>query len=553
MECGFAGNADIYGVGIRIGYYTQALAVWFADCFHHRESQVLRSVNKLFMFALVVAAGVYAANAPAGYVIEAFLLLQIGLAIGVVGIMESTRYSTRYTRRCRVRLISRALIVNASLIFNILFWWRGLDVMRSTPCFAKGQPQDTNAMSIKMEQRETYVCYFSKVSIYGWYRTLMLVKSLCALAWTTWTRSSHDAAELLQQWRIGKDIEAFVAAATAYQETLEGSTSIGGNPKLDAGAEAGGTAVEDSNLKPIDSKRELVDSQSNPQPSSIEGINRPPTLEANKKNDKPEEAENLPSTTGNALNTFVAVREAEEVLNSIFSIYTKPHASPNNKRYFQLFGGRVKFSMKRILRVEKQHQYSHFECWWTGMRGLWTNKPSRSHRWLLALHMAELRQHTPMYFPRLLHHMYKVNEASGLPRWQTMAIASEVQLRQIPLEISPMVSTLMAIERLAIVMAVIVHVELTIAWNNISGLQSLTTLGQLIPFVLGVGGLLKVLWGKWRLVQSGVGESPERDSRPVGHYEAAMALYIQWKVSEQSSPNPAGHPRVPNIESMKAN
>jgi len=40
----------------------------------------------------------------------------------------------------------------------------------------------------------------------------------------------------------------------------------------------------------------------------------------------------------------------------------------------------------------------------------------------------------------------------------------------------------------------IIATELTIQWNDISGVQDLTSVGQLIPFCLGVGGLIKVIW-----------------------------------------------------------
>jgi hypothetical protein len=40
----------------------------------------------------------------------------------------------------------------------------------------------------------------------------------------------------------------------------------------------------------------------------------------------------------------------------------------------------------------------------------------------------------------------------------------------------------------------IIGTELTIIWNKIQGVQQIATVGQLIPFTLGVSGLLKVIW-----------------------------------------------------------
>ena len=53
-QCGFQGNSDIYGIRIRMGYYTQALSLWFSKYFVLSESKVLRSVNLLFTIALFI-------------------------------------------------------------------------------------------------------------------------------------------------------------------------------------------------------------------------------------------------------------------------------------------------------------------------------------------------------------------------------------------------------------------------------------------------------------------------------------------------------------------
>lgn len=84
-------------------------------------------------------------------------------------------------------------------------------------------------------------------------------------------------------------------------------------------------------------------------------------------------------------------------------------------------------------------------------------------------------------------------------------------------------------KNLLLIILFITQVELTIVWNHVSGLNSLTSLGQLIPFILGVGGLLKVLWSKWRLVRSGIREDFKSSCPPSTDYETAIEAYLQWK------------------------
>jgi len=40
----------------------------------------------------------------------------------------------------------------------------------------------------------------------------------------------------------------------------------------------------------------------------------------------------------------------------------------------------------------------------------------------------------------------------------------------------------------------VIGTELTIQWNEIRGVQKLGSVGQLIPFCVGVGGLFRVVW-----------------------------------------------------------
>ena len=42
--------------------------------------------------------------------------------------------------------------------------------------------------------------------------------------------------------------------------------------------------------------------------------------------------------------------------------------------------------------------------------------------------------------------------------------------------------------------SLILALELSINWNRIGEVQSMRAVGQLVPFMLGLGGLLKVLW-----------------------------------------------------------
>ena len=82
----------------------------------------------------------------------------------------------------------------------------------------------------------------------------------------------------------------------------------------------------------------------------------------------------------------------------------------------------------------------------------------------------------------------------------------------------------------------IVQIELTIVYNGISGLQSFSNLGQMIPFIIGLGGFVKVLWGKGCLIWEGKAEEEPETLEKLGEYERAMAKYIADRVRLERKP-----------------
>lgn len=47
----------------------------------------------------------------------------------------------------------------------------------------------------------------------------------------------------------------------------------------------------------------------------------------------------------------------------------------------------------------------------------------------------------------------------------------------------------------------VLGIELTLVWNHISGIYTVGSIGQLIPFVIGLGGLIQVCYDIWKEVR----------------------------------------------------
>ncbi len=177
-ECGFSGNPDIYGLGIRTGYYSQALSVWVANFFVFSESKKLRSVNTLFMFALFVGLIWISHNPSQTYAIEAFLLTQLLSATWYVSILDQSKFSKGNWKFSPLRMVIQDFTLLGILAYSIWFWWVGLDLMQKTPC-------------------GTYIFFLSKVSLYGWFRSGFRVLSVIAVCFNLTLMTGH-MAQLVQ-------------------------------------------------------------------------------------------------------------------------------------------------------------------------------------------------------------------------------------------------------------------------------------------------------------------------------------------------------------------
>lgn len=517
MACGFTGNPDVYGIGIRIGYYTQALAVWFSNYFFFREAKILRAANHLFLIALVIVGFIYAYRAQTTYAIEAFLLLQIGLCIGSVSIQGSTRFSSRYMKTSRQRLALRTVIINVGLLFNICFWWKGLDVMLPTPCESSG------TIDSQRDTHGTYACYAFRTNIYGWMRTLMKVVSLAALVWITLLVTGRDAGDMVQRVRMKHARADFIDSnpkAKSMGSKNADPRSRGFLPQ-DDGKHCLGEAV--GHLP-----REL-DPRESLQRSPLPEDPITPTKQGAASETREDNKVSKKGVPKACVISYAGIRDAEIYLDSIFSLYSRNTAGLGRKRILHLFRGRTHIYIPRLSYQRDPKSARYIRCIWTTIKADWVNKPPMNLRWRLGSHFATLGQHPVWRWPRFLHRMCEINETQEPPHWHLLTIASDVQLSEMPFTMTPKVWTFMAMDNLIVIIALIVQVELTISWNHVSGLQDLNTLGQLIPFILGVGGLLKVLWGKWCMVRKGIKEFPREEEDHRGEYEAAIERYIQWK------------------------
>ena len=467
MDCGFQGNNDVFGLGIRLGYYAQLLAVTFSNYFAVSEAKALRVVNLVFLLALIVAGFTYCAKASQTYAIEAYLLLQIGIVTGLVGITDRSRYVTKYRAVSQERLAFRICVMAFGTLFNIIFWWKGLNTMLPTPCNGSA------------EKSKTYAFFLSRVLLYGWFHTFMKTFSILAAIFAAYKHISDDLGVLIYERRIREHRRSFAAYMQHDLQTVSTNGEV---------------------------KRARVNT------SQALSSQRQPKV-------KPQ---SLQASTFGTPDIFRGVTKAERYLEDIYSIFPVVHSAsfgPPSSRLEQIPSPR---------RYICTHKTTYFRCLHRLAVSSLTNSPSIDMQNTLYYHFIAVGTLPAQHWPRLVTRMYELDNSrnGATPTWQHFKLASDIQLAQIPSTQTMSIWMAQAIVQVAFVILLILQVEFTITWNNVDGLYSLSSLGQLIPFITGVGGLLKVFWVWLRAFWIKEDAGLEGSVEPRSAYETVIANYV---------------------------
>ncbi|OCL13175.1 hypothetical protein AOQ84DRAFT_372416 [Glonium stellatum] len=166
---GFDGNQDVYGLGIRIGYYTQALSVWAANRFVPGEAPFLQSVNILFMAAMIFGTAFLCWDTSSTHAVEPFLLIQITYLVAYIGTNMygvslrrqdgQRKESLTWTAPVKSQLMQGVCFIGLDA-FSIWYWFVGINQMKksSTP------------------DNETPIYWmYTEGDLFGWVRTGNLI------------------------------------------------------------------------------------------------------------------------------------------------------------------------------------------------------------------------------------------------------------------------------------------------------------------------------------------------------------------------------------------
>ncbi|KAI2615695.1 hypothetical protein GGR54DRAFT_265220 [Hypoxylon sp. NC1633] len=153
-SCGFEGNPDLYGLGIRLGIYLQWIATFIANMFPQVQKEIggLVDTNTIFLLAIFIATVVISSEPidDGPHTVEILVLLYIFFGTVYSVLLFSSVRASRFGhyQYSVLGLCFRLTLVAAMSAYSVWYWFRGVELFSRTDCgtyaflFAQGS-QDT--------------------------------------------------------------------------------------------------------------------------------------------------------------------------------------------------------------------------------------------------------------------------------------------------------------------------------------------------------------------------------------------------------------------------
>lgn len=173
--CGFVGDDNTYGLGIRIGIYFQWITSSIAYNFVPEEAVTMRGVNNCFQAAMFAGLlFITITKGPELYAVEAFMMLIFCMGgvcsgdnpeVGEAGKEKSKKYA--YFDATTLGSLIRFSLGVGFCAYGVWFTFKGMDKMKHPPC-------------------STFAFFLVRVNLYGWFRTFWKIMfTLGALMYAT--------------------------------------------------------------------------------------------------------------------------------------------------------------------------------------------------------------------------------------------------------------------------------------------------------------------------------------------------------------------------------
>jgi hypothetical protein len=543
-SCGFLGNADIYGPGIRIGIYTQTLAVFITKYFALSDAHNLRDSVTVFSIALLSVSFVLAINQSTNYAVEFFIVIQILSWNCLTGVRARSTYSSATFKNRTFRILFTEGLNFAALVMHMWFWFVGVERMKQTPCGTK-------------------VFFFARVDIEGWFREVMKCVAILGLldhgwdwlwrgmaAWGCgiWRERENDMNRAVQGFEAIQKQRAQNGQETPKEMTgkIQSTVAVDSRPSLDD--HVAPELAELSISVPDPQEQRTSSSQPRIEEPSTTGVTSFSAASSTWHSESTRvdtEDHSIPiSSPDHPIALFKAIYSGELFLDHCIA------TTSSTQHHFQIKHPTLHKILLILCLIPRPIVNTTVNpvcsppnsvCIKALLVAIFTLRfPRRAV--ILVTHIYRSGSLDPFTAPSQLYAALKYTaDASSfssptkpnfpLPHHQYLALASQIRLLSLP-PLPMRVKYMQAGMDFTIHVFVILQIELTLRWNEVRSLGRVDNVGQLVPLLVGVGGFALVL-GRWGEQRKGKGGDGVNDGHGHGIAGGDIAgfvdVYEAWK------------------------
>jgi hypothetical protein len=520
--------------GIRIGYYTQALSIFIANLWAPQEAPFLQNVALMFLLSILVGVSVLSRVPEQTFGIEPFMLMQVSYNTFFMGLCgqhppDLLAWECDYIKLAITNVV--ALLLHG---YDTWYWWAGLQRMKRTPY---GEQGETLGLFI----------YFGQADIFGWIKYPMraylalavffLTENLVLLLFNARQQKRVDRTVspsrlkgLAEKWLREKDPTGRIRALLPPPEGEDRGRLYLGTPVISRQHSTASRRSKASHARSASRHSCHNDDFLSPRRPSPSPHRPQACSESHEEKSKACGCDH--DEKRNTLKSDVLThRRPNAPYAPSIAVDPEPDPEPGIKRTFSdtirvRFLGWTETETTLGSIQPKEAPYSPtFDALDSALslmhslnpprRGFWQNLRMSSSFWYAVIRFFPVlvtRRFRPRATLALMRHMQLLSwtrtqnwpmiwrQAWMDARWpglasMDIALASRIDMTLRPVKPIPKWLFAFAVWGTAgSCSLLVIGTELTIQWNFIKNVQSLTTVGQLIPMALGVGGLMKVLW-----------------------------------------------------------
>jgi hypothetical protein len=202
--CGFAGNSDIYGLGIRLGVYLQWIATLISYQLLEDSIDSVTAANWVFLFATMIATLVITAARTSYKTYSAEIMIMLYIVVGELVVCILPVLSEGNSLPSLLGVYGSFSAFFAVFLFASWFWLKGVWMMSLTPCgtyfsmLSKGAVAKSSQIAVPKGITTFFAIFWGVIWILVTWRISTIVHAAYVIDKASRRSQNHSTLKTLQ-------------------------------------------------------------------------------------------------------------------------------------------------------------------------------------------------------------------------------------------------------------------------------------------------------------------------------------------------------------------